>query len=130
MFRRKLVLVAVVLTLIFTGSAVSAQDELAPVELDYYYVGWPVTDLQLVEDAVNAIAQPEINATVHLHPIDFSSYAERMRVMISSGEQCDLMLLDRGNWNNYATAVANGALLPLDDLLPQYAPNLWEEIPA
>ena len=125
--RRNLVLV--LLTLALIGSLVSAQEDLPPVELDYYYVGWPVTDLQLVEDAVNAIVQPEINATVRLHPIDFSSYAERMRVMISSGEQCDIMLLDRGNWNNYATAVANGALLPLDDLLPEYAPTVWSDIP-
>jgi putative aldouronate transport system substrate-binding protein len=121
-------LIALAGLLLLVG-AVSAQDELAPVELDYYYIGWPVTDLQLVEDRVNAITQEAINATINLNLVDWGSYTDRMRVLIASGEQCDLMLTDRGTWNNYGAAVANGALLPLDDLLPEYAPNVWADIP-
>jgi putative aldouronate transport system substrate-binding protein len=118
------------LALLLTMGAAAAQDDLPPVELNYYYIGWPVNDLQLVEDAVNAITTDAINATVNLNLIDWGSYTDRMRVLIASGEQCDLMLLDRGNWNNYGAAVANGALLPLDDLLPANAPGVWESIPA
>jgi putative aldouronate transport system substrate-binding protein len=126
---RRLTLLVSLLALLLLVGAVSAQETLAPVDLDYYYIGWPVTDLQMVEDAVNAIVTPEINATVHLHVIDWSSYTDRMQVMIASGEQCDIMLADRGQWNNYSTAVANGGLKPLDDLLPEYAPHLWADIP-
>jgi putative aldouronate transport system substrate-binding protein len=119
----------VVLLALLTVGTISAQEELAPVELNYYYIGWPVTDLQMVEDRVNEITQDAINATVNLNLIDWGSYTDRMRVLIASGEQCDMMLLDRGTWNNYGAAVANGALLPLDELLPEYAPNLWADIP-
>jgi putative aldouronate transport system substrate-binding protein len=128
MFRKFSPLLVSLIALLLLVGVVNAQDALEPVELDYYFIGWPVTDIQAVEQAVNAIVQPEINATVRLHVIDFASYADRMRVMIASGEQCDIMLLDRGTWNNYATAVANGGLLPLDDLLPEYAPTVWNEI--
>lgn len=107
-----------------------AQETLEPVELSYYYIGWPVTDLQAVNDAVNAITREEINATIRLNLIDWGSFTERMRVLIASGEQCDLMLTTRSDWNNYGAAVANGALLPLDDLLPEYAPTVWNDIPA
>jgi len=129
MLKKSFSALAALTLMLLAVSMVGAQTELEPVELEYYYIGWPVTDLQVVEDAVNAITVPEINATIHLNLIDWSSFTDRMRVMISSGEQCDLMLLDRGNWNNYSTAVANGALAPLDDLLPEYAPHLWEDIP-
>lgn len=118
----------VLLTLLMLVSITAAQEELEPVELDFYYIGWPVTDLQLVQDAVNAITQAEINATVNLNLVDWGSYADRMRVLVASGEQCDIMLMNRGDWNNYGAAVANGALTPLDELLPEYAPNLWEGI--
>ncbi len=130
MLKRSLMFMVTIVAVLLLAGTVTAQDSsLAPVDLDYYYVGWPVTDLQLVEDAVNKITQPAINATIHLHVIDFASYAQKMQVMISSGDQCDIMLLDRGQWNNYSTAVANGGLMPIDDLLPKDAPNVWKDIP-
>ena len=120
------------MTLLFAlcclSGVAAAQDELPPVELDYYFIGWNVTDLQLVEDRVNEIVQPQINATVNLNLIEWGSYAERMRLIAASGEQCDLMFLN-AQWNPYPPMVANGALLPLDDLLPEYAPKLWASIP-
>jgi putative aldouronate transport system substrate-binding protein len=127
MLKKGFVLVVLAMLLVVAGSVVG-QDDLPPVELNYYYIGWPVTDLQAVEDRVNEITQEAINATVNLNVIDWGSFTDRMRVLIASGEQCDLMLADRGTWNNYSSAVANGALTPLDDLLPEYAPGVWEAI--
>lgn len=105
------------------GTTAYAQ-ELEPVELTYYVIGWPVTELDAVEARVNEIIQPQINATINFNIIDWGSYTDRMRLIANSGERCDLMVISP-DWNPYGPLVASGALTPLDELLPEHAPNLW-----
>jgi putative aldouronate transport system substrate-binding protein len=111
-----------------TTEGTTAAGDLPPVELSYYFIGWPVQDLDKINAAVNKITQEKINATVKLNLIDWGSYNDKMKVVTGSGEPCDVMLM---SWlaNTYASNVAAGTLLPLDDLLPKYAPTLWASMP-
>ncbi len=100
---------------------------LPPVEIVYYYPGAPQADLQMVNDAMNEYLQKKINAKIKLVQLDWGAYNEKMNLMFSSQEPCDLVFT--APWiNNYFQLVNNESLLALDDLLPKYAPELWKDI--
>jgi putative aldouronate transport system substrate-binding protein len=98
-----------------------------PVEITYIYPGAAQRDLQLVEDAMNEILQAKINARIKLVQVDWGAYGDKMNLMFSSNEPCDIVFT--APWiNNYFQNVNNESLLALDELLPQYAPELWADI--
>jgi putative aldouronate transport system substrate-binding protein len=100
----------------------------APVEITYTYPGSGVpNDLQEVEDAINEILIPKINVKLTLDPVDWGTFGERQQLKMAAGEECDIVFV--APWiNNYYLNVINGALYPLDDLLPEYAPGYWASI--
>lgn len=102
-------------------------DDNIPV-VTYTYARVPQPDQQMVEDALNDIIIPEIGVKLKLEPIDPGVYNEKMQLRLASGEACDIIFT--APWiNSYANNVANGVLYPLDELLPQYAPGLWNSMP-
>lgn len=102
--------------------------ELAPVTISYTYPGTVYKDVGLVEEALNAILQERINATLKLNVIDWGAFDEKMKLANAAGEECDLVFV--APWiNNFIQNVGNGNLVPLDDLLVQYAPGLWKSMP-
>jgi len=113
-----------------TGTQEDVQkEELPPVELVYNTI-WSgaTTDLQEVSDALNKLVKEKINATVKINAIQIGDYDQKMNVINASGEYYDLAFT--APWSNdYYKNVANDQFLPLDDLLPKYAPNLWQTVP-
>lgn len=77
-------------------------------------------DMQLVEDAVNKIALEKINVKVKLLPISFSNWTQQTNLMFSSGEKLDLI----PTIYTYNLAVAQGQLIPLDELLEKYGQGI------
>lgn len=72
--------------------------------------------------------QKGLNAELTLDLIDWGAFDEKVTLMNTGGEAFDLVFT--APWiNNYYQNVANGNLLPLDDLLPKYAPKLWASMP-
>ncbi|MFC5451100.1 type 2 periplasmic-binding domain-containing protein [Paenibacillus aestuarii] len=55
-----------------------------------------------------------------------TAYLNQLNLKIASGEMPDLFLPQQGIENSLAK---NGAIADLTDLLPKYAPNLWQDIP-
>ncbi len=101
--------------------------EEAPVEIVYYFPGGAQKDTQMVQDAMNEILKTKINATIKLVQLDWGAYNDKMNLMFSSGEACDIVFT--APWiNNYFQLVNNESLLALDELLPKYAPQLWADI--
>ena len=100
----------------------------APVQIEYTYPGPGVpNDLQEVQDAINEILIPRINVELVLNPMDWGTFGERMQLKMAAGEPCDIVFV--APWiNNYYINVINGALYPLDDILPEYAPGLYASI--
>ncbi|WP_018756836.1 ABC transporter substrate-binding protein [Paenibacillus terrigena] len=104
------------------------ESALTPVELTYYFPNTPQKDLQSVEDELNKLVQPKINATIKLKLIDWGSYDEKMNVIISSGEPYDIAFTS--TWtNNFYQGVAKGAFAPLDELIEKYAPDTKSSVP-
>ncbi|OKP80756.1 ABC transporter substrate-binding protein [Paenibacillus helianthi] len=77
-------------------------------------------DMSLIEDAVNKIAQEKINVRVKLLPISFSNWMQQTNLMFSSGEKLDLM----PTIYNYNSAIAQGQLIPIDELLKKHGQGI------
>jgi len=99
------------------------------VEVTYTYAGSGVpADLPAVQDAMNAIINEKIGVNLILEPIDFGAYNDKMQLRLAAGEECDIIFT--APWiNSYTNNVTNGALLVLDELLPEHAPGLWASMP-
>ncbi|GBG08958.1 sugar ABC transporter substrate-binding protein [Paenibacillus agaridevorans] len=100
------------------------------VTLTWYFPGnvQKMTDKATVEAEMNKILNEKINASIELMPIDWGAYDQKMNIMSAGGEAFDLMFT--APWSNdYYKNAAKGALLPLNDLLDQYAPNLKSVVP-
>lgn len=97
------------------------------VELTWYTIGTPQKDVDIIESELNPYLLEKINATVNLVQFDWGEYTEKMQVKIASGENFDIMFTC--SWaNDFATNVARGALLPLNDLIDQYGAGIKDNL--
>jgi putative aldouronate transport system substrate-binding protein len=93
-----------------------------PVVLKAYMLGPQQKGLQQVLDKVNAITSKAINATIKITFMDFDSYDDKTKLILSSGEDCDLMF--SAGWLHYPTYVGQNAYKPLDELLNKYGSDI------
>ena len=95
--------------------------ELEPVTLKWYVRGGEKEGSRDVEEAFNALlAEVLPNTTVEFTFV--TSYSKNWAMFISGGEEMDIA------WNGSSTPMLqdamDGNLMPLDDLIEEYAPNL------
>lgn len=81
-----------------------------------------------VQDAVNAITEKEINTHVTLTYVEVGAYSQQLNLAITGNEKLDLCLLTPIPSSNFSTLVSQNQLVPLNDLLPQYAPDTVKEV--
>ncbi|TXK77415.1 ABC transporter substrate-binding protein [Paenibacillus sp. N3.4] len=93
--------------------------QLKPYKLKLVYPGSIQPDQVKVQEAMNKILQPKINATIELMPIDWGQWDNKANLMIASREKFDIMFT--AQWNGHAVNVSKGAFLPMnDDSLDKY----------
>lgn len=78
---------------------------------------WPVLD-EATKEAVNA--------TIDLTYASGNDYANNYQLALASGEAYDM--IHAASWLGYTDHATKGAFMELDDLLPVYAPHVWEEM--
>lgn len=95
----------------------------APYELTVAFSAYNAipSNMQEVQDAINKITLPKINATVKLTPINVGSWAQQSNLMLSSNEKLDLMFVSGRTYTSY---VAKSQLMKLDPLLDQYGQDI------
>ncbi|MBP2113152.1 ABC transporter substrate-binding protein [Paenibacillus silagei] len=99
--------------------------ELKPYEVVMVFPDAPQNDNQRVQDAMNdylAKTYPEMNMTVKLNPIDWGAWSDKTNLMMASGDKMDLLFT--ADWLGFQQQVTKGGLLPLDDLLDKYGPDI------
>jgi putative aldouronate transport system substrate-binding protein len=101
---------------------------LPPVTLTWHLDGDAPVDEVVVEAALNNLPQMKaLNTKVDLLFYDWGAFDQKMQLMFSGGEECDLVFT--ASWaNNYINNAVNGTLIPLDELLPKYAPKIWSMV--
>lgn len=105
-------------------SQTPAQQE--PVTLKFYCYAGEQADQQRVFDELNKYFQEKYNTTVDFQFV-MGSYADKMNVIINSGEEYDACFTS--NWtNDYATNVSKEAFVDISDMLENY-PALYSAMP-
>ncbi|KAA1189271.1 ABC transporter substrate-binding protein [Paenibacillus sp. B2(2019)] len=99
------------------------------VELNFYMMNSPVNEFDRIMKKANEIIAKEINAKLNLILVDSSTYADKMNLMINSGDDWDLGFTASWGGINFFENAAKGAYADLTDLLPKYAPETYSRIP-
>lgn len=104
----------------------SGADE-APYEVIVELIGSGVAqpDTAEVEAAINEITVPAINCTVKFREITIADHAQQLNLLGTDGDRIDIVFA--GYTTSTQSLVANGLLLPLGDLLKEYAPEMLEK---
>lgn len=79
-------------------------------------------DMQPIEDALNEITIPEIGVKVDLEGIQMANYANQVGMMMSGGEQVDVIAM----LGDYADMLSKNQLLCLDDYIDEYGAGIKE----
>lgn len=111
-------------------STFAAAEEAKPLEhvtLEWYVAEDAKPDNQTVFDAINAYLEEKINTTINFHFIGYSEYAQKVSTILMSGQEVDIV--NANSALNYVEYVKKGAFLPMEELLPQYAPETYKMIP-
>ena len=87
--------------------------------------GSPPPDQNKVMKKVNEILKEKLNVTLTVHQLAFDSEMQtKYRLLLSGGEQVDIIQGSNRFFNSY---VGTGAYQVLNDYLPIYAPDIWEQ---
>lgn len=121
--------------LLSAATAVSGMSGVLPVnaaedgEITEIVWQWPSlgstgSGFQAVEDALNAMTEPDIGVHITLEPVTFSELANETVLTVSSGEQLDLCLSVGTGVGNL---VSSGLIEPLDDYIDNEGKDIKEK---
>ncbi|KRF42194.1 ABC transporter substrate-binding protein [Paenibacillus sp. Soil787] len=108
---------------------VKGQQNEQPVELTFYIANSPVKDMDRIMEAANKIIKEKINATLKLVITDWSTYPQKVNLMITSGEPFDLAFTGSFGELNYFQNASKGAFKDITALLDKYAPTTKSRVP-
>ena len=108
-----------------TEVVVEAENELEPVSLVFWLRNEAVEDQEKVMEAFCEKYKEELNLeSITFNYVAPGDYTDKMTSLAASGDNYDACYV--ADYMNFSTMAANHALLPLQDLLPVYAPTLSE----
>lgn len=83
-------------------------------------------DFDKVVKLLNEKTEKDLNCSLDFNIFNDSNTTQRMTLMLTSGEPIDLLY--SANYLGYANFAHRGAYLPLEDLLPEVVPDLWNYV--
>ncbi len=102
------------------ATTAAASGETATLKIYTIAIG-DTSEAPAVVEEINKITLAKINTKIELNFVNFGAWNDQANLMLSSGEQVDLM-------NNgllpITNMVANGQIQPLDDLVAQYGQGI------
>ncbi|TRZ48601.1 DUF3502 domain-containing protein [bacterium] len=94
--------------------------------LDWYFTiagRYDDAEKAAVETAANEILAKSIGAKVTFHVYTPADATTKVTLVINSGEPCDVISF--GTFTPIQPAISAGGIIPLEDLLPNFAPTVW-----
>jgi putative aldouronate transport system substrate-binding protein len=104
------------------------QEDMAEITLMVMSLGAMGDGKDAVEEGINAITEKEINTHVTLQYVEVGSYSQQLNLAITGNEKVDLCLTTPIPQSNFTALIAQNQLMPLNDLLPEYAPDALAEV--
>lgn len=104
------------------STPVDSDGEPYKVVMEYLYFGELSPDFAEVEAAISERAKELVNCTVEFVPVTFAEADNTMNMMLSGGEQLDLMIAMGGT--GFQNAVNRNQALELENLLEQYGSGI------
>lgn len=99
-------------------------NQLKEVTLKFFFPG---DDKAGKNDVLNYLyeqTKDKLNSKFEFNFVPFGDYSNKMTMLSASGDTYDASFT--ADWFNYSSMVNKGAYLELNDLMPQYAPNLYK----
>lgn len=103
------------------GGAAQELDYSEHVDLVFYLLGDAPAGQQEVQDAINAILEEKVNASVDFQFSTWTDWGEKYKLMLTTG---GADLIYTANWNSYGQLAQSGAFMALDELLDTVSPDL------
>jgi putative aldouronate transport system substrate-binding protein len=98
------------------------QETLSEETLVFYFLGDKRAATDEVWTAISEAYKDKLNAKFDINFVPFGDFKDKLMLMSSAGEKYDMNF--DGDWLAYPAMVINNSYLPLNDLLPKYAPVL------
>jgi putative aldouronate transport system substrate-binding protein len=98
------------------------------VTLQFFMLGNAPRDLKIIQNEVNKLALKDLNCEVKYNFTTWSDTSTKYNLLLSAGQNVDLIFT--ADWMNYNQYALKGAFLPLEDVVPKAAPELWSWIPS
>jgi len=95
--------------------------------ITFWFPGVVPRELDTVLDEVNSRIQADgIAAKVVFNFVPWADYQNKLRAMVAAGETYECHF--DGDWGAIPTMAPQGAFLAIEDMLPKYAPHIWETV--
>jgi putative aldouronate transport system substrate-binding protein len=108
-----------------TSNPWSSLDLSKPETVNFYVVGTPGDDYQMVVDKANAIMKQKINTTVNFTIVPFSDFQSKYALYLAGDADVDCIY--GAAWCNYLDNVKAGAYKPLsEEFLQKNMPLAWK----
>lgn len=115
---------AMALSLVPAFGLTAGAEELTEIIWQWPSLGTTGSGFQAVEDALNAMLEPDIGVHVTLEPVTFSNLANETVMAVSSGDQVDLVL---SVGTGVGSLVNSGLIDPLDDIIEEHGAAILEK---
>jgi len=92
-----------------------------------YLLGDPAPDYDLMLVELNKLIKRDLNATLVVNWIGWGDFSTKYPLVLASGEPIDLIYTS--NWAFFMPSASRGGFTRLNELLPQYAPKTFAEMP-
>jgi putative aldouronate transport system substrate-binding protein len=114
----------------FALTALAEVDTSEFVTVRYVMLGNKPTNGQLekVAEKWNAILKEKVNAHLELQWVEWADWRTKYNLLLASGEQLDL-ITTATDWLDAWPNAERGAFMDMTDLLPEYAPKTWAQVP-
>lgn len=124
---KKILCLALAAIIVLGVAGCDKKEAVENTELTWFIPTSDQQDADLVMEKVSEITKEKLGVSVKVNFIDVAAYGERMTMNMASGNEFDLCFT--GYVNPYISAVDNGGLMELDELLKNEAPTLLETMP-
>lgn len=124
MFRKLTTLLLVLAMMLAVLPMTGMAEDLPPVELDWYFGQTEMPDSELVNEAINEYLTEKINTKVNLHFWAGTENWDRMRTMISAGQDVGIIGFGSQTQLDYVSESQRGAYYPLNDLMEEYGQGI------